>query len=204
MADADRQSAQLVSQASQGDPAAIDSLLERHLPRLRAFIRLKAGEQIRAKESVADLVQSVCREVLQDLDQFRYEGEAAFRQWLFNAAMRKIVDRGRFYKAQKRDAAREVRLDAGSGTDDAGAAEIGALFTPSRDAMVQEEAERIAAAFRALPDHYREVVTMARIYGYSNAEIGAEIGKGEGAVRMLLSRALTRLSALLRDPERGR
>lgn len=191
------ESIDLVSKASEGDEGAIDALLARHLPRLRGFIRLNAGEHIQKKESVSDIVQSVCREVLQDLSDFSYEGEAAFRQWLFTMAMRKIIDRGRYYKAQKRDPGREVQ----PGRDSEGAmeyAELGTLFTPSRDAMVQEEIDRIEQAFQGLPDHYRDVITMSRIFGYSNAEIGARLGKGEDAVRMLLARALTKLSGLLK------
>lgn len=188
----------LLSRASQGDAGAIDALLERHMPRLRAFVRLHAGDHIKAKESVSDLVQSVCREVLEDIGDFRYEGEAAFRQWLFNMAMRKIVDRARFYKAQKRDAAREVPL-ASQASDGGPGVNQGTLFTPSREAMVLEEIDRIERAFRQLPEHYRDVITMARIYGFSNKEIGERLGKGEDAVRMLLARALTKLSGLLRS-----
>ena len=53
-------SQQLVQKASRGDARAIDSLLEQHLPRLRAFVRLRMGPEFRAKESASDLVQSSC------------------------------------------------------------------------------------------------------------------------------------------------
>ena len=45
----------------------------------------------------------------------------------------------------------------------------------------------------------RETATseVLRILGRSHAEIAVEMGKSEGAVRTLLSRALVRLSALL-------
>jgi DNA-directed RNA polymerase specialized sigma24 family protein len=41
------------------------------------------------------------------------------------------------------------------------------------------------------------VLTLSRVLGLSNAQIAVELGKSDGAVRTLLSRALVRLSALL-------
>ncbi|MCA8975247.1 MAG: hypothetical protein KDC98_11025, partial [Planctomycetes bacterium] len=54
----------LVDSASHGDPQAVEELLVRHLPRLRAFVRLRSPFALRARESCSDLVQSVCREVI--------------------------------------------------------------------------------------------------------------------------------------------
>ena len=75
-----------------GDRRAVQQLLERHLPSLRAYVRLRAGAVIPRHESGSDLVQSVCRDVLENLDRFRYPGEAAFRAWLYATALRKIAD----------------------------------------------------------------------------------------------------------------
>lgn len=185
----------LVEAAADGNQDALESLLERHLPGLRAFVRLRAGRLIRAKESNSDLVQSACREVLQNLDRFQYQTEGRFRQWLFRTAERKIIDRARYYQAEKRDAAREVRLQAGSGSSDSRLLECyGTFFTPSRVAIVREELQRIEFAFDRLPEHYREVITFSRIVGLTHREISEELGKTEGAVRVLLYRALAELS----------
>ena len=201
--DREGNSEELISRVSHGDVGAMDSLLERHLPGLRAFMRLHAGEHIRAKESLSDLVQSVCREVLQDMGAFDYRGEAAFRQWLFNMAMRKIIDRGRYYKAQKRDVGREVSIQRGATASGAELVpiEFATLFTPSDGAIVRERVEHIERAFRRLPAHYREVITMSRIYGYSNREIARRLGAGEDAIRMRVVRALAKLSGLLAQVE---
>ena len=80
----------LIDRASRGDPVALDALVEHHLPNLLAFLRLNAGPHLLAKESVSDLAQSVCREVLDDVDRFEYRGEPAFRKWLFTAALNKV------------------------------------------------------------------------------------------------------------------
>ncbi|MFG0315962.1 MAG: RNA polymerase sigma factor [Planctomycetota bacterium JB042] len=198
--DADRapeELADLVRRAQAGDDGAADELLRSHLPGLRAFVRLRAGEVVRLKESASDLVHSVCREVLEELPSIEYRGEKAFRNWLFRAAERKIVDRARFWRAEKRDLAREASPAPGTDRDEL-MRSYASIHTPSRDAIVREEVERIEEAFDRLPDHYREVITLARLVGLPHKEIAEEMGRSEGAVRILLFRALAELSDHLR------
>lgn len=189
----------LVDGASAGDPVAMEMLLEKQLPALRAFVRLRAGQHVRAHESSSDLVQSVCREVLQDLPRFHYTSEAAFRGWLYESALHKIYDRQRYWRAQKRDASRECELAADATTAHApGLLERYASFcTPSRSAMAHEEIERIESAFETLPDDYRRVIALTRIAGLSHADAAREMNRSEDSVRNLLSRALARLSGEL-------
>jgi RNA polymerase sigma factor (sigma-70 family) len=67
--------------------------------------------------------------------------------------------------------------------------------------MTAEELERLEAAFDRLPDDYREVITLARLVGLPLAAIGRQMGgRSEGAVSMLLARALTRLGLELGAP----
>ena len=165
---------------------------------LRAYVRLHAGGVIRAKETSHDIVQSVCREVLQDLDQFEYRGEAAFRHWLYTTTRRKLVDKHRFYNRDRRDVARERDIQAGGDSStDALAAVYGSLCPPSRAAAAREELAHVEAAFDELPDDYREVITMSRIVGLSHREIAARLGRSEQATRQLLARAVARLSSEL-------
>jgi RNA polymerase sigma-70 factor (ECF subfamily) len=191
----------LTEAAGAGDRVALDRLIECYLPQLRAFVRLRAGAMVRARESSSDLVQSVCREVLEHMDRFRYPSEAAFKQWLFATALRKIQHRQEYYLAQKRDVGRETPMQQPDSNADLGLLEVYASFsTPSRRASHKEEMERIEAAFDQISDEQREVITMAHLLGLSRAEIAERIGKSEGAVRVLLHRALARLSGLLEPP----
>src|SRR5262245_27798159 len=97
----------LVTRARSGDSRALDELLATHLPSLRAYLRLHLPAQLRARESCSDLVNSVCREVLQDGNDFEYRGPEAFRGWLFAWARHKLQERTRYWHAEKRDIARE-------------------------------------------------------------------------------------------------
>ena len=182
----------LLQRASQHDEAAVDVLLERHLPALRAFVRLRAGPMLLARESCSDLAQSVCRDVLQNADRFRYGGEAEFRKWLFTTAMRKIADRAEHWNAKKRDVGREY-----AGLDEQELVGMAHVYTPSNQAAAREELQRVEAAFAQLAPEKQEVVLMARLMGMNHQQIAQELGKSEVAVRSMLSRALAELATSL-------
>lgn len=191
----DTRLAELANRAAAGDAQAMELLLERHLPSLRAFVRLRATPEIRAHESLSDIVQSVCREVLTHADRFQHPAEGAFRSWLFTTARRKILNRLQHQRAEKRDAAREVPLDDGAAQ--ALLQRYSGFSTPSAVATQREEVERIERAVDELTDEQREVVVLAHVVGLSRAEIAQQMGRSEGAVRVLLHRALARLGTLL-------
>jgi DNA-directed RNA polymerase specialized sigma24 family protein len=102
----------LVTRALARNQEAVEQLLVQHLPGLRAWLRLRMGPGLRARETPDDLVQSVAREVLLGLDGFEWRGEAAFRHWLYLKAQRKLVDKARFVSAEQRTPAKERDLDA--------------------------------------------------------------------------------------------
>jgi len=194
--------AALVTAAAGGDTGAVQQLLQRHLPGLRAYVRLRAGATLRRHESSSDLVQSVCRDVLENMGRFRYPGEAAFRAWLYATALRKIADRAEYWRAAKRDPGREVPLDARgtatapTATDDARLIEVyrASFFSPSQAAMGREALARIEQAFEKLPEDYREVIVLSRVVGLSRTEIAERMGRTEASVRNLVSRALAELA----------
>src|SRR5262245_12047568 len=98
---------ELVDRASHGDERAVDELLAVELPALRAFVRLRMGPALRAKESASDLVQSVCREILENAQRYQFRGEGTFRRWLFTTALRVVKNKAKYWGREKRDAARE-------------------------------------------------------------------------------------------------
>lgn len=157
-------SQQDIERAKAGDRDALERLLVDQLPSLRGFLRLRVGGRIRAKESCSDLAQSVCREALAELDEFEYRGEAAFRNWLFKRAQRKVMRRAAFYGAGKRDAALEAQppSDSSRGEDDQEllSAYAGLCSTPSRALASREEIARIEAAVDELPEAQRDAVVM--------------------------------------------
>ncbi len=175
-------------ETAEGD-TPVEELLAEHLPGLRAYVRLKAGLLVNAREAESDVVQSTCRAVLEQKERFQHHGEGRFRRWLYTTALRKILDKHDFHTAARRDARRDVAADE---------AELLAAYanfcTPSRVATAHEQLDRIERAFAGLSDDQRDVVLLSRIMGLSRAEVAAEMGRTEASVRNLLHRTLARLS----------
>jgi RNA polymerase sigma factor (sigma-70 family) len=176
----------------------IESLLGKYLPDLTAYVDRHAGAVLQQKESRSDLVQSVCREVLEELRAARleYRGEAQFRQWLYQAALHKIQGRGRYFAAERRAAAREVPLaDLGS----AGEPPADASAAPSRAMAKQEERERFRAAMAQLDATSRDVVEWSYFEDVPHKEIARRLAITEAHSRVLLARALARIARIATD-----
>lgn len=183
-----------MERAQSGDAAALDTLLERHLPRLGAYVRLRIGTAFGRREDASDVVQSVCREILQNRSSFRFGEGDAFRHWLYATAARKVADRFAFHGAARRDRGRE--------TDDLAASRVLAQSlahdaSPSQVAVGAELLERLEAAFGRLQEDEREVVLLSRVVGLSRAEVATALGRSENATRNLLHRTLAKLSSVL-------
>lgn len=183
----------LVEGARRKEHGAIEQLLVRHLPGLEAFVRLRMGPVLRGLLTAPDLVQSVCREVLEDLPGFEFRGEAPFRHWLYVRAENKLREKHRYHHAGKRSREMEVSLPDASTFLPA----YRTLCTPSKDLEVRETMQRVEAAFDQLPDDYREAITLHKLCGLSHAEIAERLGRSEGAVRNLVYRGISRLALLV-------
>lgn len=182
-----------------GDPPSIDELLRRHVPGVRALVRLRMSPLLRAHESGSDLVQSACRELLGKLDGFLYQGEEAFRAWLANAVLLKLKTKERDLLAQKRDARRNV--DVGGDVDAAGLlACYSQVLSPSRELIAAERVRDLEAAFDTLPEHYREVITLSRIAKLPRDEVAKAMQRSEDSIRNMLPRALAALAEALEPP----
>ena len=188
---------QKVGAARAGNAAEFESLFARSMPQLIAFLRIKIGGVVGARESVHDVAQSVCREVLEDIDQFEYSSDDDFRKWLFLQATRKIVDRHRYLTRARRDAEREVSADQGSEQADLVLDCYATFCTPSRIVSARDELRRVEAAIDRLPDRQGEAVAMSRIMGLDHAAIAERLDCTESAARGLIARGLANLALLL-------
>ena len=185
----------LLGASRSGDQEALLTLLEQHLPALRAFVRLRMSPLLRARESSADLVQSACCHFVQTLDHFDYRGEEAFRGWLYTGVLNKLREHERDLRRQKRDPRREQPLDAAGSQPGRGPAALYAsILSPSQAVMADEGVRRLEAVFDELPEHYREVLTLSRIARMGRAAIAEQMSCSEDSVRGLLRRALVELA----------
>ena len=186
----------MADRAAEATNLTADQLFARNLPALTAYLRARVGSALAARESICDLAQSVCREVLTDLDQLRFRSEEAFRAYLFLQASRKVVDRSRYHNTAMRNAGREVALPIDDEASEL-LRDFATLLTPSRQAAAGEHLERVEKAVQQLPGNQREAVLLSRIGGISYAEISRQMGLTDSAVRGLVARGLAQIAAQL-------
>lgn len=201
MSHAERDFAAEIAAARRGEAHALDSLFARNLAPLVAFIRARSGPALAARESAADIAQSVFREVLMDAEHVELKGEPAFRNWLYMQATRKVMDRARFHGRECRAAAREVAMPEPGPAADALLRCYGAIATPSVHAAAREELARLEAAVGRLPEAQRDAVTMSRLMGLDYAQVAAQLQVSEAAVRGLVARGLAALSSELDEED---
>lgn len=173
-------------------PLPIDALLLEQMPALMVFLRHHTGEELAARETVEDLAQSVCREVLQDSPVLQFDDRNQFRAHLFLQALRKVVDRARFHRMAKRDMRRERPLPETRSAGEIGV--YGRLVTGTQVAIARERLALVEKALQLLPEAQREAVLLSRVAGLSYEEIATHKGVAESTIRALAARGLTRLA----------
>ena len=184
------------------EPPRVEDLLEQNLSAVLGYVRLRAGPLIRKQESCADIVQSVCREVLEDADGFEYRGPEAFRKWLFKRVLTKIVDRQRYYLRNKRDVRRAIPISA---LQTEGIQRLYAsMYSPSQAAAAREDLERFERAFDTLSEEHQRIIVAAKLMEMSHAEIAEEFGRTPEASRVLLNRALVKVGLAMATDRSGK
>ncbi|PIE22336.1 MAG: hypothetical protein CSA62_13050 [Planctomycetota bacterium] len=174
-----------------------DEMIAHYLPSLRAFIRARLSDDLRRRESESDIVQSVCRGLIQDRDKLNFAAEAQFRAWLFTNALNTIYDKARYWDRARRASNAEESLGEGRRLEDLSQGYSG-VFSPSRIAGAREQLVKLEEAFDKLPEHYAEIISLARIARLPHEEIAKQMGRSVGATRQLLGRALRQLSSELK------
>lgn len=174
--------------------AELDALVERHLDRLRDFVRLRAGPILRARESTEDVVQSTVREVYEARAGIHYTNEPAFRRYLLTLATHKIIDKSRHHRAQRRTPEREVPIADGVwDLPQPGASRPSR--SPSAQAELGEDLARLRAAFAALDEEGRRIVAMRKILGMTTRAIALELDLPESTVRWKLAQVLSEIAS---------
>jgi RNA polymerase sigma-70 factor (ECF subfamily) len=167
----------------------IASLYDRYAVSIFAYVR----GRLASREDAEDMLLEVFVAALEH-EQLASVPEAERLAWLRRVAYYKLVDHYRYKKRWSR-----VALD-----DVADTLEEDEALAPEQVVLRQEEQSHVRAALQRLPRLQQEVLRLRFSVGLCAPEIAALLGKREGAVRMMLSRALRLLRTLYEEQEGGK
>jgi RNA polymerase sigma-70 factor (ECF subfamily) len=163
-------------EAARHDPDAFESLYRKYVARIYSL----AYYETRDPHAAEDVTEQVFLRALDALPRFREQGEgteSTFKVWLY-AIARRVISNERRMRRRRPVAAIEA------------AAELRAPDDPAAAAESHLEAARAWRAVRALPAERRQALELRFVHELSAREIGQIMGKSEGAVRVLIHRAL--------------
>ena len=180
-------------EAAQADPARFEALYRKYLAQVYSY----AFYELRDHHEAEDATERTFLAALTNLGRFEErarpadgEGASTFRVWLFQIARNAVAERRRRAASPARGAARGGRLASP------------APSTSKADAARRDEARRPGRRSAGCPttDAGRSILRF--VDEMSTAEIAGVLGRSEGAVRVLIHRALRSVARDL-DERRG-
>lgn len=192
--------AEVIERLVRGDAEALAEFLVAKRGSLLAFIEHRLGAALRTKIETDDIFQETSAEAVRSLAEAPLAGRDPFG-WLCQIAERRIIDaHRRFFGSQKRNAARERALDAPRDGEERGGLVdllIASMTSASQAFSRDQRQQRLLSAMESLSAEQREALRLRYLEGQSSKEIGARLGKSDGATRVLLTRSLQKLRDML-------
>jgi len=169
----------LVRRVGEGDPAAIQAMVARKLPRMLSLARRMLGDAAEAEDVAQEAMLRAWRQAPRWTP-----GQARFDTWLHRVGLNLCYDRLR----RRREIATDVLPD---GVDDGPA--------PDRGLLAAETGARVEAALARLPERQREAIVLCHYQELGNTEAAALMEISVEALESLLSRGRRALRTALAD-----
>ena len=169
----------LVRRVGEGDPAAIQAMVARKLPRMLTLAQRMLGDAAEAEDVAQEAMLRAWRQAPRWTP-----GQARFDTWLHRVGLNLCYDRLR----RRREIATDVLPDR---IDDGPA--------PDRGLLAAETGAQVQAALARLPERQREAIVLCHYQELGNIEAAALMEISVEALESLLSRGRRALRAALAD-----
>jgi RNA polymerase sigma-70 factor (ECF subfamily) len=182
-------------EAAQRDPARFEALYRRYLARVYSYAYYELGDHHAAEDATEATFVSALTHLSQFQDRARPadgDGASTFRVWLFQIARNEIAGERRRSRRRPVEPIGETIIADPLNVED--------------DAVRRDQAREAWRAVGRLPAERRQAMVMRFVDELSTAEIAGVLGRSEGAVRVLIHRALRSVANDLksdRGSERG-
>jgi RNA polymerase sigma factor (sigma-70 family) len=169
----------LVVRAGRGDPAAVQALVARKLPRVTALAGRMLGDPVEAE----DVAQETFLRAWKHAASWT-AGPARFDTWLHRVALNLCYDRLR-RRREHPVAEPPEQVDTGP--------------APDRGLHAADVSQRVQAALDGLPERQREAIVLCHYQELGNIGAAEAMGVSVEALESLLSRGRRNLRAALAD-----
>jgi RNA polymerase sigma-70 factor (ECF subfamily) len=159
-------------EAAQKDAAAFQQLYDRYFDQIFSYVYYHCG----SREQAEDITAATFQRGLEDIPNFRWRG-VPYSAWLYRVASN-LLARDHRHPAwlELKD---EQFHDSGDSTGD--------------EWLRQEQSAELQEAIRALPPDQRQAVLLRFFAGMRNKEVGKVMNRSEGAIKLLVFRAVNNL-----------
>jgi RNA polymerase sigma-70 factor (ECF subfamily) len=173
---------EVLTQASLGDRDAFGLLYERYIDRIFNYVYYRTGNLHDAE----DLTARVFQRAMNHIQNYTDRG-VPFSAWLYRIAHNLVANWHRDRSRRQEIPIHDVPVLPSKGDH------------PERNLVRSQEQDALLRLIRRLPAERQNLLILKFVENMSNAEIGAIMGRSEGAVKSLYHRTLLALRDQLGD-----
>jgi RNA polymerase sigma-70 factor (ECF subfamily) len=178
---AERTDSELVESAVSGETQAIEQLLRRHQPRLRAVCRRILNNDADADDATQNALIAIVRSLPS------FDGRSAFGTWAYRIATNAALDEAR--RRKRRPTIGRDELDTTRIVD----------LSSDRVFASLDERDALEQALAMVPEDFRVAVVLRDVADLDYEEIAQVLGIPIGTVRSRIARGRAHLADLLRN-----
>jgi RNA polymerase sigma-70 factor (ECF subfamily) len=172
-----------------------DEIVNQYAERLLRVAQQRLGDQLRAKVSPEDVVQSAFKSFYRRQDEFSFESDGADGIWslLVVITVRKCCNWAEVFGAKKRSAQRERSMHADQDNERDRIEIAGKEPTPEEAVQLVELTEQL---FALLDPRHQQIISL-RMQGYELEEIAEQVQSSRRTIARVVAETKEKLRGLI-------